>query len=146
MKTTDYLFVYGTLMRPFDTSVNRFLRDNSRFAGVATVTGRLYDLGRYPGLVLDEAAGRPITGHVYLLPNPAKVLAVLDRYEGYDPERPESGEYRREFVEAHCAQMKRTCWGYLYKQDLRHLPEIPCGNYADYVQQNTDHQHFIKSI
>lgn len=146
METSDYLFVYGTLMQPFDTAMNRFLRENSRFRGAATVRGRLYDLGRYPGLVPDQTAGRSITGHLYQLTAPAKVLAVLDRYEGYDPAHPTAGEYRRERIRLSRDGEVLDCWVYLYNADPNRLPEITSGNYVDYVKQNPVHQNFINSI
>ncbi len=146
MEASDYLYVYGTLMQPFDTAMNRFLKANSRFRGTATVRGRLYDLGRYPGLVPDEATGRPVTGHLYQLRNPAKVLAVLDHYEGYDPVRPAAGEYRRERIRLTIEGEVLECWVYLYNADPDRLPEITSENYVDYVKQNPVHQDFINSI
>ena len=52
----DRLFIYGTLLPglvrpPLDALVARMTP-----LGPATVLGRLYDLGPYPGLVLDDDA------------------------------------------------------------------------------------------
>lgn len=143
---SSYLFVYGTLMQPFDTSMNCYLQRHSRFLGAAEVKGRLYDLGRYPGLRLDGVVGRSICGHVYKLDRPGEVLAILDRYEGYDPSRPEAGEYRRTRINLDWGGQVLLCWVYLYNAEVDDLPEITSGNYLDYVTQNPVHQSFINSI
>lgn len=140
------LFVYGTLMQSFDTSMNRYLQRHARFLGAAVVKGRLYDLGRYPGLLLDEVSGRSVSGHVYTLSRPQEVLPVLDRYEGYDPSRPEAGEYRRTRINLRCEGQVLSCWVYLYNADVHGLSEITSGNYVDYARHNPVHQSFINSI
>lgn len=69
------LFVYGTLRSGGGASG---LLRGCRLAGAGTVAGTLYDLGRYPALVLD---GRwPVEGEVWRCPPDA--LAGLDEYEG----------------------------------------------------------------
>ena len=53
----------------------------ARLIGEASIEGRLYSLGRYPGLV--EAADREsrVHGEVFALNSPAASLAWLDAYE-----------------------------------------------------------------
>ena len=50
---TDLLFVYGTLMRVSRAAMGvrprARLNREARFVGAATVHGRLFDLGAYPG-------------------------------------------------------------------------------------------------
>ncbi|ARP80968.1 gamma-glutamylcyclotransferase [Bordetella genomosp. 8] len=81
-----YVFVYGTLRRG---EINDLARAAARaglpapeYAGVASVTGRLYDFGDWPGL-LPDADGVPVTGDVYRI-DPA-LLPVMDAIEEYDP-------------------------------------------------------------
>jgi gamma-glutamylcyclotransferase (GGCT)/AIG2-like uncharacterized protein YtfP len=52
----DLLFVYGTLRRGASNDIAR-IAPAARYAGAARVRGRLYDLGSYPALLLDPAAG-----------------------------------------------------------------------------------------
>jgi len=74
------LFVYGTLTDPRRmAAVLGAAVDTSR-RRPGTVHGVLYDLGDYPGLQLDDAAGAPVPGVVLELDDDA--LAPLDAYEG----------------------------------------------------------------
>ena len=142
----EYLFVYGSLMRPFESSMRRFLEDNSIFTGEGQVFGILYDLGRYPGLVLDASADRQVTGHIFKLESALKILQVLDKYEGIDPLHPTQGEYRREQRTVQLPTVGINCWMYLYNLPVNDLSEIPFGNYVDYAMQNEAHQRFISSV
>ncbi|MBT3070533.1 gamma-glutamylcyclotransferase [Rhodomicrobium sp. Az07] len=76
-----HIFVYGTLMRASRSPYARLLETRARFVGEACAPGRLYNLGRFPGAVFEEAARTRIHGEVFKLNGPA-VLAALDAYEG----------------------------------------------------------------
>ncbi|PYS79511.1 MAG: hypothetical protein DMF70_12915 [Acidobacteria bacterium] len=61
------VFVYGTLRRGSARAMSiRF--PGSRFVADAKVSGSLYDLGAYPGLLLDESNSMVI-GEVYEVDN-----------------------------------------------------------------------------
>ena len=77
MKTT--LFVYGTLKRG---ERNHRLLAGQEFLGEAATMPlyRLYDLGPFPGLVLDMDDGREIHGELWAVDEAA--LAALDDFEG----------------------------------------------------------------
>ena len=90
-----HLFLYGTLRPELVPPRANPLTATLTPVGRGTIRGRLYDLGSYPGAVLDAAADR-IVGQVCRLPDEAaEALAALDRYEDYDPARPESSLYVR---------------------------------------------------
>jgi gamma-glutamylcyclotransferase (GGCT)/AIG2-like uncharacterized protein YtfP len=74
------LFVYGTLRRDAAGRIHPMLAQ-AVFDGPATVTGRLYRVAWYPGVILDPA-GDLVTGELYLLPAGAHILEALDAYEG----------------------------------------------------------------
>ena len=78
----DRLFLYGTLLPglvrpPLDALVARLTP-----LGPATVPGRLYDLGPYPGLVLHNEPASYVQGELFALPDDPAVLKALDDYEG----------------------------------------------------------------
>ncbi|WP_116135998.1 gamma-glutamylcyclotransferase family protein [Trinickia diaoshuihuensis] len=81
-----YVFVYGTLRAGEINDIGAAAARNGigapRLIGRAAVTGRLYDLGDYPGLVQDESAG-PVRGDVYEIDE--ALVPVLDRIEGVEP-------------------------------------------------------------
>lgn len=61
----------------------RFLAKRAQHLGKAKMRGRLYDLGRYPGMTSGEE-GDWVQGDVFELHEAADTLAELDRYEGCD--------------------------------------------------------------
>ncbi|RDU99529.1 gamma-glutamylcyclotransferase family protein [Trinickia dinghuensis] len=81
-----YVFVYGTLrageINDIGLAAARHGVKAPRLVGRAAVVGRLYDLGDYPGLVRDEAAG-PVRGDVYEIDE--ALVPVLDDIEGVEP-------------------------------------------------------------
>lgn len=88
------------------------------FVGPGSVSGRLLDLGHYPGLV--EGAGR-VRGEVYRLDDP-ELLPVLDREEGYNFER------RRAVVTLDGGRRARA-WIYRYRGPRARATPIADGDY-----------------
>ncbi len=85
----EIVFVYGTLRRG---GSNHFRLAGAEFVSAATVTGRLYRIDWYPGLVLDET-GDEIRGEAYRVD--AELLAALDLFEGLSAGEIQGSEYRR---------------------------------------------------
>jgi gamma-glutamylcyclotransferase (GGCT)/AIG2-like uncharacterized protein YtfP len=85
----EIVFVYGTLRRG---SSDHFRMAAAKFVAEATVSGRLYRVHWYPGMVLDEA-GDAIHGDVYEVDK--DTLAILDVFEGFAAGEVEGTEYRR---------------------------------------------------
>jgi gamma-glutamylcyclotransferase (GGCT)/AIG2-like uncharacterized protein YtfP len=80
------VFVYGTLRAGEinDISVAASKHDISapKPIGTATLAGRLYDFGAYPGLVIDSS-GVPVVGEVYEIED--ALVPVLDEIERVYP-------------------------------------------------------------
>lgn len=83
------VFVYGTLRRG---GSNHFRLAGAEFVAAGTVTGRLYRIDWYPGLVIDTA-GSEIRGEVYAVDS--EQLSALDAFEGLSAGEIEGSEYRR---------------------------------------------------
>lgn len=81
-----YIFIYGTLLPETTPDGVADAVESLRFVGKARVRGRLYDLGEYPGAVLDASSRREIIGRVFALPEDEEVLKALDVYEGFNPQ------------------------------------------------------------
>lgn len=126
----QHLFVYGTLMTaahvPLGRSLRTRLQREAESLGAATMPGRLYDLGRYPGMVVPGLAGELVHGEVLRLSEPARALPWLDAYEGVRPDDTAS-EYERRVLPAILTSGEEiAAWAYLYRGDLtraRHLPD-----------------------
>ncbi|MFK7935702.1 MAG: gamma-glutamylcyclotransferase [Saprospiraceae bacterium] len=139
-----YLFVYGSLMLNIGSPMSNFLAQRAKFIGEGKVKGYLYDIGSYPGLVVDKQNGSLITGHVFELRHAEQVWKVLDDYEDYRPDEVEKSLYRRERALVMIAGKALDCQTYLYNQSVAQLAIIPTGNYADWWQQAEKHQQFIQ--
>jgi len=92
----DLLVVYGTLRSGTGWRERLGVADLVQSVGSCTLLGSLFELGWYPGLVLDGAG--PVVAEVLRLREPS-ALTTFDRFEGYDPTQPEAGEYRRLLLE-----------------------------------------------
>ena len=75
---SEYLFLYGTLLPgQAPDEVVGVVRHLHR-VGAGFVRGHLYDLGDYPGAILDKSSETLISGEVFELPTNRVVLASLD--------------------------------------------------------------------
>jgi len=128
------LFVYGTLMSNATSVLGRDmrlrLRREARLLGAATMPGRLYDLGNYPGLVASTEPADIVHGEVLALVDPAATLPWLDDYEGVSRGADAPGEYHRVVAEARLAAGGEvTAWVYLFQRAVVGLPRIRSGRW-----------------
>jgi len=93
--------------------------------------GTLYDLGGYPGAVLDPHAETIIHGVIYNLPGDPALLAQLDEYEEFDPDSPGESLFRRILHPVTMANNGALpCWIYVYNRTPADAPVIPGGKYT----------------
>ena len=104
-EATRHVFVYGTLRRGERNDIARY-RPRPLFVGEASVDGRLYDLGAYPGIVL--GTGGLVVGEVYRIT--AGVEAALDILEEVKADG--SGEYRKRDVPVVMGEQTLRCLVY----------------------------------
>ena len=118
------LFVYGTLKRTPPGKRHRLLRD-ARFVNVASMSGSLYDLGRYPGVVRDPKDRGRVFGEVYEIPDDDahRALQALDKYEGSEFVR------RRAYVTLRDGK-RRSAWAYVLRKRPRSARPVDSGRYA----------------
>lgn len=111
---SEYLFAYGTLQPGLAPQEVALLVEKLRFVGDGFASGKLYDLGRYPGAVFDRASSRRIYGVVFALPDDAETLLKLDAYE--------DDEYMRiEREITLIAGGAQTCWVYDYRANQSNI-------------------------
>ncbi|HKX32895.1 MAG TPA: gamma-glutamylcyclotransferase family protein [Blastocatellia bacterium] len=123
-----YLFAYGTLRRVLAPPELRELMETWRDLGRGTVPGRLYDLGAYPGAVLDSAGSTSIVGEVYQLPNGH--LDRLDQYEGFDGNDESASLFvRRSCLVALDDGQQLACSIYVYNGETSSAEVIANGDY-----------------
>jgi gamma-glutamylcyclotransferase (GGCT)/AIG2-like uncharacterized protein YtfP len=126
-----HLFVYGSLLSSVCHPMGARLSREARLAGPATIEGRLYSLGRYPGLIESPQGQYAVHGEVYALKTPAVTLAWLDAYEGIVPGRPDNSPYERvERPVRLAAGGTLIAWVYLYRRSVQRLPEVLTGRWV----------------
>ena len=112
------LFIYGTLHpdrapREIAAAVRRLTP-----VGPATIRARLYNLGAYPGAILDPTAP-PISGHLFTVPD-AATLAALDAYEDFRPTDPAASLFLRVETTATLPDgSHHPCWVYVYNRQVQ---------------------------
>lgn len=130
------LFVYGTLLSGDTGTGGRAQRDRlvreSRVIASASVFGRLYHLGRYPGLVLGGGPDDVAHGELLELATPVTTLAWLDAYEGIVPGDHPHNEYERRTIEVTLASGElASAWSYVYRQPTTGKPLIASGRWLE---------------
>jgi len=118
----ELLFVYGSLRR--GCRAQGLMRHaGARYLGKASVRGRLFDLGEFPGAVKATGASALVLGELYYLPCAVRALKSLDRYEG--------SRYKREVTEVELQSGRRVrAWIYWLKRVPASRHQIEGGNYA----------------
>ncbi len=122
------VFVYGTLRSGgAGAMATRF--PNSRFIAEAKVSGSLYDLGSYPGLVLGES-NSAVVGEVYEIDG--ETLSKLDDFEA-------TSNYLRKQVEIFLRSGKKTCWTYEPNPESYSFHSlITSGDWLEYARTKTN--------
>jgi gamma-glutamylcyclotransferase (GGCT)/AIG2-like uncharacterized protein YtfP len=121
------VFVYGTL-RCGSAGAMSLRFPDARFIAAAKVSGSLYDLGAYPGLLLNES-NSTVVGEVYEVDD--EILNKLDDFEA-------SSNYRRKQVEILLGTHRKAVWTYepdLEFYSLRIL--ITSGDWLEYIRRRS---------
>jgi gamma-glutamylcyclotransferase (GGCT)/AIG2-like uncharacterized protein YtfP len=130
---SEYLFVYGTLRPSHAPAEVASVVKSLRKIGIGHIKGQLYDLGEYPGAILDASADTTISGEVFTLSNARAVLPVLDSYEDFDPNDPENSLFvRKKYPVTLSDGRKLKCWVYVYNRDLGEARPLAGGDYAKF--------------
>jgi gamma-glutamylcyclotransferase (GGCT)/AIG2-like uncharacterized protein YtfP len=102
---------------------------DSKFIAEATVTGSLYDLGAYPGLLVN-ASNSLVRGEVYEVDD--EILNELDEFEA-------SSNYWRKQVEISLGDHRKVGWTYEPNPEF-YSPQtlITSGDWIEYARTKTD--------
>jgi len=126
---SGHLFVYGTLRRETGSEMHRFLARYSEFLGDATLQGKLYSVGSYPGLAASDNRHDVVYGEVYKLRHPDFVLSLLDGYEECGPRFPEPVFMRRkQSVKLNSGDVV-SAWVYIFARPTQTLQLIQSGDF-----------------
>ncbi|MGZ4108044.1 MAG: gamma-glutamylcyclotransferase family protein [Tumebacillaceae bacterium] len=118
------MFVYGTLLR--GERNHRVVAPYLKAVQPGTVRGRLYDVGTYPALVLDENAS-PVVGEWFTVTGAGlKAMDALEEYFG-------PGHVDNEYERVRVTDLSNGRYGWVYVWlDSRERPEIVGGNWREF--------------
>lgn len=128
---SNYLFVYGTLLNE-QNEFAIYLKQNCKFYAHGKFKGKLYDLGEYPGAILDESGVNYIYGDILELKNTIDVLKNIDKYEGFGEDEEQPNLFVREMIGVETDNGLINCWVYLYNLPVDGFRLIESGNYSEY--------------
>lgn len=128
---SEYLFTYGTLKAGHAPPEIADKVETLQYVGKAKVRGVLFDLGEYPGAVLDPTSTHEIAGEVFRLPGGPTVLEQFDEYEGFDPASPDQSLFLRvlQSVTLDSGEII-SCWIYVYNRNPGAAPMIVHGRFS----------------
>lgn len=126
-----HLFVYGTLLSGLAPPVIADVVDTLSVVGPATVPGRLYHFGAYPGSTLKDNCETQIHGTLLELPSDHEpILEKLDWYEGYAAHDEHGSLFLRTTCDATTPDGRQIgAWVYVYNRDVSRARLIPTGRY-----------------
>lgn len=127
--SSEFLFVYGTLMRGYPHPMARELAERAVYKGGATYQGRLFLVETYPGAVPSANKDDVVHGEVFRLHDLA-YLAAFDHYEACGPDASKPTQYRRviQTVKMESGETVET-WIYLYNWPTSQLMRIASGRF-----------------
>ena len=117
----DHIFVYGTLLS--NNSRNDILSDDCEFIANGTVSGDLYRIHDYPGLIAGDGN---VSGEIYRIQNPEKLIDYLDMIEGVNRDPP---LFNRVILQVETDKGKIWSYSYQYADTVKGLEKINSGKW-----------------
>jgi gamma-glutamylcyclotransferase (GGCT)/AIG2-like uncharacterized protein YtfP len=128
---SEYLFVYGTLRPEYAPEEVADVVRELAIVGEGTIQGVLYDLGSFPGVVLDAHTTRRVSGTVFRLPETGNLLSRLDEYEEYFSDAPDRSQFIRRLRSVELADSRAVeCWVYEFNGETGAAVVIENGVYS----------------
>lgn len=132
IKKGDLIFVYGTLRKGQRADLSKQQGNfGASFVCEDDINGRMYHLGTYPGVKADsqDAFDKHLTsvhGEIFRIMHES-IIALMDAYEGYNPDNPTTGLYNRIKT---TTKRGRTVWVYTYNFPVRDEQFIENGDWC----------------
>ena len=115
----NLLFVYGTLMQKFNGYSPIKLEHYGEYICDGYIHGRLYEIDKYPGLVLSWNPNEKVYGEIFMLKNFETAIDKLDKYEDFFPNSDENSLYLRQVKEIFIERDSiKKAWVYIYNKDV----------------------------
>lgn len=124
-----HLFVYGTLLNS-GNSCGAYLQQHCTLIQSGKLRGSLYDIGEYPGAIVNSDSDQHIHGSIYLMDEPEKILNFIDDYEGFGDDQEQPNLFVRQLTTIETDTETIECWVYVYNLPVDGLLLIKSGKYA----------------
>ena len=134
----EFIVLYGSLMQRLKNRDQLNLAQSLNFHGQCKLKGRLYDLGAYPGLVLNKED--IIYGELYKIVHP-KALNILDEYERFDDNDSSNSLYIRRCIQL--VHPKQQAWVYVYNGDTSKKKRVESGSWRQHLIGGADGEALI---
>jgi gamma-glutamylcyclotransferase (GGCT)/AIG2-like uncharacterized protein YtfP len=121
---TDLIALYGTLRRDATDPEAPSRAGLVEFVEPCRLTGKLMDLGKYPGFVPGNEG--PVTADLFRIVSP-DAFPVFDDWEDYDPENIASSLYRREVIRLDAPHV--DAWVYIWNGAPDDGAMVPSGDW-----------------
>lgn len=121
-------------MSSFPTQKELGFYDRMTLLGPCKIFGRLYDLGDYPGLIIDSDKKQLVSAELYYLTD-QEILSELDDFEDYKVGNEQGSLYKRVLVNAYDPSLK--AWVYLYNRAVLESNFIKSGNWKEFILSKT---------
>jgi gamma-glutamylcyclotransferase (GGCT)/AIG2-like uncharacterized protein YtfP len=116
--------------------MQQIIEDGCEDIGEASLQGRLFDLGRYPGLVENDTLTDLVIGECFRLKDSKQVLADFDAYEECNDEFEKPWLYQRQLRKCSLKSGKMLqAWVYIYNRTVDGKTHIQSGDYLAYLQE-----------
>jgi gamma-glutamylcyclotransferase (GGCT)/AIG2-like uncharacterized protein YtfP len=125
---SSYLFVYGTLLNK-KNEFGAHLNANYFFYADGKFNGTLYNIGEYPGAILNAESDYYVYGKIFMVTDPDNILQLLDDYEGFGADQQQPNEFTRKLIAIETPDKVVECWVYLYNLPIDGLSVIESGKY-----------------
>lgn len=135
---TEYLFVYGTLMKQYrENPFLETLTNYATFLSTAFTTGKLFLVDFYPGMVESDTF-EFVYGEKYKIHDAKALFEILDAYEDYDPFDVERSLFVRKkvLIYENVKSPAVWAWTYIFNRQTALLRKIESGNFMDFVSEN----------
>ena len=110
--------------------MSRVLLDHCSYFSSGCISGKMYEINRYPGVVESDNPEDIVYGEIYSTSSPDTVLPLLDEYEECSDNFPQPHEYvRKKIIVSMPDSISISAWVYIYCHDVSGLKRVKSGDY-----------------
>ncbi|MBU2952029.1 gamma-glutamylcyclotransferase [Tamlana agarivorans] len=133
---SDYIFVYGTLLKDAEHSMSKFLEKHSAHEADGCFYGKLYLVSWFPGAIPSKNPSEKVYGSLFRVFDFETVFKALDVYEGVNPQSLEPDLFQRHIVSIYLEDHSVIeAWVYFFNHPVEGLKQITSGDFLNYSEK-----------